>query len=73
MTINATQLTMCHDGTLVTEASDLGLRHWLDQVTVVGDAGPKTFTYVATDDSGEEVAGYRYRSPDGQVLLIIND
>jgi hypothetical protein len=24
-------------------------------------------------DSGEDVAGYRYRSPDGQVLLIIND
>lgn len=73
MMIPSQQLTICDDGSLVTEASDIGLRHWRDQITVIGDAGPKTFTFVAKDISGEDVAGYRYRSPDGQILLIIND
>jgi hypothetical protein len=64
------------DRTLVGEASDLGLQQWPREITVGGDAGDtKTFTLwkADLDASGEQIAGYRYRSLDGQVLLIIND
>lgn len=74
MQIDARHLTVCSDGALVTEASDIGIRHTLPyEVTISGDAGPKTFNYFDVDREGEDVAGYRYHAHDGQVLLIIND
>jgi hypothetical protein len=65
------------DGTLVAEASDLGLRNVPNVLHVEGlegVPGVRSFGLVGTDESGGDVAGWRYLEQGKSVrMLVIND
>jgi hypothetical protein len=78
----ADQFTLTSEGWYVAEASDLGIcavEFPPDEVVVRAASGAEhhfTYSHVEMDASGEDVAGWRYRSEARNIiagLLIIND
>lgn len=58
---------------LVAEASELGLRATPREVWVKCQHNTLLFKHVDTEMSGEDIAGWRFRSLGGTEVLIIND
>jgi hypothetical protein len=79
-TVSASRFTLNADGTLATEASDLGFGAGAPMpatIAVVG-AGSRTglrtsYTYSRTRYSDGEVWGWEYHNAAGARLLIFND